>query len=94
MGSVFQDQGFVYLLWGEGTQSFKIGFTRDNAGIRAGVIEKYSPVPIRIQGVIPGTVQDERALHRRLRAYRSHGEWFVLPEKVVWEVLSWFGKES
>lgn len=93
MGSVSQNGGFVYLLWGEGTQSFKIGFTRDNPGIRAGIIESNSPVPLRIVGVTSGTIQDERRMHYQLHQYRSHGEWFVLPEDVVWQVLAWFGQE-
>ena len=91
MGIVAQNMGIVYLLWGEGTMSFKIGFTREDVHYRAAIIEAYSPVRILIQGTFAGTLNDERVLHLQLHRFRSHGEWFVLPENVVWDLLAHFG---
>lgn len=83
--------GFVYFLWAEGTNRFKIGFTRSDIDKRALAIMNYSPVPIRIQGVRFGSRHDEAALHSELKDYRLHSEWFELPEPVVWRLLRWFG---
>lgn len=83
--------GSVYLLWGEGTTRFKVGFTHGNVDNRAATIMAYSPVPLRILGARYGSPQDEKLLHYELRSYRVHGEWFSLPEPIVWSLLRWFG---
>lgn len=83
--------GKLYLLWGEGTHSFKVGFTRGFVNNRAYTIEAYSPVRLRILGQKSGSMEDEKDLHGALSRYRSHGEWFVLPEPVVWRLLEFFG---
>lgn len=82
--------GRVYLLWGEGTQMFKVGFTDRTVNRRAGLIQNHSPIPLRIVGDMPGSLQSERDIHSRLSPYREHGEWFRLPEDVLWQVLEWF----
>jgi len=84
--------GCLYLLWGEGTHSFKIGFTRVSVHARASTIQAFSPAPLRIEGVIAGTLRDEKRLHRQFHAYHSHGEWFSFPEPVAWQVLALFGR--
>jgi hypothetical protein len=86
--------GWVYFLWGERTTSFKIGWTSESVAKRAAIIEAYSAVPLRVMGAIGGTLRDERALHHALRKYRTHGEWFDLPEAVVWRLLRVFGAEG
>jgi hypothetical protein len=83
--------GRVYWLWGEGTRSFKIGFTRGSVGRRAMQIEAFSAVPLRVLGVREGSMSDERDLHIELAPFRSHGEWFVLPETIVWDLAKRFG---
>jgi hypothetical protein len=83
--------GRVYLLWAEGTQIFKLGFTDRTVNQRARMIEFNSPLPLRIVGDIPGTMRDERSMHAMLARFREHGEWFRLPEDVLWQVLRWFG---
>lgn len=83
--------GSLYFLWAQWTTSFKVGFTRGPVGNRAFDIEASSPVPIRILASKPGTMCDEKKLHASLREYRSHREWYVLPEPVVWQVLQFFG---
>lgn len=85
--------GSLYFLWAERTQSFKIGFTRGPLWKRAYDIEASSPVPIRVLAGKSGTMRDEKELHQSLRRYRSHREWYVLPEDMVWQILQWFGVE-
>ncbi len=87
------ENGQVYLLWGMGTSSFKIGFTKGQVARRAFVIQAYSPVPILIQGQFNGTMQDEKDLHFLLNEFRIHGEWFELPESLVWKLLEHFGRD-
>lgn len=86
------DMGWIYMLWGVGTHSFKIGFTRENIDYRANIIMRYSPVPIKIIAYRSGTMVLERLVHTRLRQYRIHGEWFLLPELTLWSLLQWFLK--
>lgn len=38
----------------------------------------HSPVLTRLIAFWPGSQLDENALHERFRAFRDHGEWFVL----------------
>ena len=83
--------GWVYLLWAEGTQRFKIGFTARDVGRRAAEIDGMSAFPVRIQGRIEGTPSTEKRLHRYFRRFRSHGDWFALPEPAAWDALRIFG---
>jgi hypothetical protein len=77
----------VYVLWAEGTRRFKIGYTRGLVDDRAAAIMAMSPLPLRIVAEALGTRRDEMRLHAALRQYRSHGEWFSLPEPAVWWLL-------
>jgi hypothetical protein len=85
--------GKLYLLWAEQSTILKIGYTERDVNTRALEIEAMSPLPLRILAEKIGTERDEAMLHRRLRKFRSHGEWFSLPETVVWQLLGWFGVE-
>ena len=81
----------LYMLWAEGSSVFKIGFTTRSISLRASEIEASSPLPLRVVASRFGSREDEQAIHARLRTYRTHGEWFSLPEAIVWHVLAWFG---
>lgn len=87
-------RGWLYLLWAENSTIFKIGFTQVGVAERATVIESMSPLPIRVLGAIQGSRFDEGSLHIELGQYRSHGEWFSLPEEAVWPLLQRFGAAS
>lgn len=65
--------GVVYFIEANGL--VKIGHTTDII-YRYRTIAATSPVPVTLIGQIPGTRADERQLHARFDAYRSHGEWF------------------
>lgn len=70
-----QGTGVVYFIESDG--KVKIGFTGDLKS-RMGAIATTSPSPITLLGSIPGTMKDEKELHKRLEHYRCHGEWFKL----------------
>jgi hypothetical protein len=80
----------IYLLWAERTPFFKVGITRQTVGKRASNIQTDCPFPLRVIGYFPGCRADEKALHEQLASYRTHGEWFALPEEEVWKLLPSF----
>ena len=83
----------IYVLWAEGTNRFKVGYTSRNVGSRAAEIEAASPFPLRIIGSRVGTKADEQQIHRRLRRHHVQHEWFMLPESVVWQLIRWLGSK-
>ncbi len=67
----------IYFIQAEGIGHIKIGFTgSDDAELRVVDLQTGSPVPLRLLGTIPGTMEDEKNLHRRFSLERVHGEWF------------------
>jgi hypothetical protein len=70
------DRGFVYVIGQlDGTGPVKIGWSFSPEA-RLSQLQVGSPVRLLLIGSVPGTVEDEQALHARLAAYRLHGEWF------------------
>ena len=65
--------GIIYFICGG--EGVKIGFST-NHNIRLAALQSASPVPLTLTAQIAGTLQDERALHKRFKDYRLHGEWF------------------
>lgn len=74
----------VYVLWAEGTDRFKIGYTADPIKKRCSAIDYMSPIPLRVVAVALGDRTRERALHSALHEFRTHGEWFRLTEDAAW----------
>jgi hypothetical protein len=35
----------------------------------------------------------ERSIHRQLVQYKTRGEWYDLPEPIVWQLIKWLGFE-
>lgn len=67
----------IYFIQAEGVGHIKIGFTdSEDAGVRLATLQTGSPVQLRLIGTIPGTVEDEKNLHRRFASECVHGEWF------------------
>ena len=85
--------GQIYVLWAEYTTLFKIGFTTRPVGVRAKEIEEGSPFPLRVIGCRPGARALERDIHQQLRPFCTRGEWFSLPDAVVWRIIAWLGLE-
>lgn len=55
----------------------KIGKTTDLQK-RFACLSTQSPTPLRLLKAIPGYSDEEKALHKRFREHRRHGEWFKL----------------
>lgn len=67
----------IYFIQAEGVGHIKIGFTEaEDAAARLVSLQIGSPVLLKLLGVIPGTMEDEKNLHRRFAAHRVTGEWF------------------
>lgn len=83
--------GTIYLLWAKGTDRFKIGYTYAGVEKRAAAIETSSPWPILVVATMPGRVYDEKTVQLEFKRFRTHREWFSLPEPEVWKLLERFG---
>jgi len=71
-----EDARDVYFIQGVDGGPIKIGVAADPVG-RLASIQLMSPMTLRILGLIRGAGQpEERRLHKRFAAHRSHGEWF------------------
>ncbi len=67
----------IYFAQADGIGHIKIGFTDGEDALgRIDTLQTGSPVPIRLLGTIPGSMEDEKNLHRRFAGARVHGEWF------------------
>lgn len=66
-------RGFVYFLWAG--EAIKVGFSKDPFSRVASLRTSISD-PVRMVFAVPGTLGDEKRLHRRLRSQRLRGEWF------------------
>lgn len=85
-----QRKSVVYLLYGWGTLNFKIGVSI-NLKARVYEISQQSAVPVICLASIPGDRELEASFHNRYTGFHSHGEWYTLPDRKVWEILCEFG---
>lgn len=67
--------GFVYFIQAIGGGPIKIGWAKDPAK-RLVLLQCGNPVELRICRTHPGTIQDERGLHRIFGEVHLRGEWF------------------
>lgn len=67
--------GYIYFLFSDLAGAVKIGFSTSPES-RVKAIRGMSPVPVRLLGQFPGTLEDEKSLHVRFGDFRLHGEWF------------------
>lgn len=79
------ERGSIYVI--EHAHLVKIGFTT-NVNQRMASFRAMSPVRLKIVGCMPGTIRDEKNLHREFAHYREVGEWFRLPEEAKKRLLS------
>ena len=78
-------RGRVYFLLckPEGTRGrIKIGWT-DAPKARQLAIERQCPYPVTMLATIPGSRQDERAIHTKLASGRCFGEWFQASDELL-----------
>jgi hypothetical protein len=69
----FYERGFIYFLWAG--DAIKVGYSTNPFG-RVSTLMTGVSAPMRMLFTVPGTVGDEKRLHRRLRSQRVRGEWF------------------
>ena len=68
----------LYGIRAEGTDLYKIGFSRDPVR-RLRQVQGLAPQPLELIGIIPfGDAAMEALVHRRLDFCRHRGEWFDL----------------
>ena len=67
--------GYIYAI--QCLDNVKIGFSA-NPERRIACVATTTHAPCTLLGVLPGTMHDERAIHRRLIDWRVHGEWFSM----------------
>lgn len=59
----------------------KIGYGAD-PWRRIQAIRTHTPHSVKVLGIKPGSMHDERALHKRFAAYRAQREWFHLSDEI------------
>lgn len=60
-----------------GKDRVKIGFSNDHVS-RFSALKTGNAHELKMIGIVPGTHQDEKAMHKRFAAYRVRGEWFKI----------------
>ena len=65
----------IYFVQGTRSGLIKIGYSLAIKG-RLQTLQIGSPERLELLAVLDGTTEDERDLHQRFAAHRSHGEWF------------------
>ena len=77
---------FIYVIKGAGL--FKIGQT-GNVQRRFNSLQACSPVKLVLAAYWDSVEPDEeKNLHERFKAYRSHGEWFSVPPALMLECVA------
>ncbi len=74
--------GIIYFILARKSNKIKIGFTRNGARRRLSAAQTYSPENLELLLEVPGEQDEESEIHFRLRAFRSHGEWFDFTAEV------------
>jgi hypothetical protein len=74
----------VYVIQDGKTGSVKIGCSRDPS-MRLAELQRSTPNRLTLLVAVPGTMRQERALHRRFKTAQLAGEWFTATR----EILDW-----
>jgi len=70
-----------YFIKSEDDTLLKIGKSRD-IGARLASLQTGSPQKLVLIGMFPNNGNLEKKLHKRLRQYRTHGEWFKIEGEI------------
>jgi hypothetical protein len=83
--------GTVYLVEAVGSGTAKIGFTTLDMKARLKKLVNGCPFQLKVRGLMPGTVADERRLHRQFGQQRVRNEWFTLDDRLLaaFPVVEW-----
>lgn len=94
-------RGFVYFIAPEAVLHryksdsgcvVKIGFTTGHPRQRLSNLQTGSPLPLSVWAFTPGSEALERAFHETFAGLRSHGEWFLVYDK-LYHLMSLMGEE-
>ena len=84
----------IYIYHAQGTDLYKIGYTKRDAETRRREWETGCPFPLALVGTLPGSIDDERRLHRKLKRRgrwveeAAGQEWFRLSSADLEELLN------
>lgn len=87
-----KETSFVYLIVAEGTDRAKVGYAR-NPDERCKALQNGSPVKLSVAQRVEGKQADEKHLHKSLKRFHVHGEWFRLTADSREILDSFFGDE-
>lgn len=79
--------GYVYFVRCPVNGLIKIGWSGTFPNRRLSELRSGCPVPLEPVATMPGSMMDERDLHRRFHSDRSHDEWFR-PSKDLDELIA------
>lgn len=65
--------------------SVKIGYAL-NVKARLASLQTASPTPIRLLATTPGGKEVERSYHRKFKALKCRGEWFMIDDRILAEI--------
>jgi hypothetical protein len=82
-------RGCIYFVQPTDGGLIKIGQTRNSPQKRLAELQIGCPVPLELLGVLPGTIEHERSLHRRFADLRQHNEWFEPGERLLYFIRRW-----
>lgn len=74
--------GEVYFLEARELSRIKIGYANDSKARVSKIAGGQPPCELTVYGFIPGTLKDERRIHKQLSDHRIYGEWFNFNEEV------------
>lgn len=73
--------GIIYFVHAPMVDLVKIGHSK-NAAHRLKSLCAESPIPLELLGIIPGTIIQEKGLHKRFENDHHHNEWFDLSDAI------------
>lgn len=72
-----EHRGYIYFLLAENADAVKIGYTRQKSmKTRMRYFYTYSPYSVDLLLIMPGSMIQERDIHKRFVKDKIHGEWF------------------
>jgi hypothetical protein len=76
-------ESLVYFIIGVETRRLKVGYTSQSVYKRLKGLQGQSPDILRLIGVVNAPQVFEREMHKVLKPFHSHGEWFEVPADVL-----------
>jgi hypothetical protein len=76
-------KGYVYFITSEPDQYVKIGWSLKNPVGRMRELQTGCPEVLRLMAYFPGSLEEERRLHRTFAELHYRGEWFSLQYKLL-----------